>query len=187
MVAGNEASLGHAFMVRGQGGEWELMWRGSSNAFSASSFHHRCNGWGSTATIVRTPQNYVFGGFTPIPWESTGGVFYDIGRGCGGRTFVYSLLRAGTPSGTLLRCKNHNICTQNHSSCTNLCGPAFCSGPALFITDYSNFRTGSKTDMGDGRDNDLPPQQPYNEWLAGSYDKWTTEEVEVWRLAIAQY
>jgi hypothetical protein len=52
-----------------------LLWRGSRDGFTAGTFHERCDG-GS-----------VFGGFTPLEWDSDGHSKKDDGF----ETFVFSL------------------------------------------------------------------------------------------------
>eukprot|EP01050_Picozoa_sp_SAG11_P000960 SAG11_NODE_37_length_21777_cov_4.523711_10_plen_234_part_00 len=49
----------------------ELLWRASENGWSAEDFHRSCSRKGTTLTVVKDVQGYVFGGFTAVPW--TGG------------------------------------------------------------------------------------------------------------------
>lgn len=46
------------------------MWRGSRDGFSPRDFHQRCDGHGHTLTVIQDTDGNVFGGFTPIKWES---------------------------------------------------------------------------------------------------------------------
>jgi hypothetical protein len=52
------------------GSAFELIYRGSRDGFSAKDFHDRCDGRASTVTLIKTPQGFVFGGYTPSRWES---------------------------------------------------------------------------------------------------------------------
>jgi hypothetical protein len=47
-----------------------LLWRGSRDGFRALAFHRRCDGHANTLTIVRDTNGNIFGGFTPVQWES---------------------------------------------------------------------------------------------------------------------
>lgn len=47
-----------------------LLWRGSRDGFGAADFHRLCNGHPNTLTVIFTTDGYVFGGFTPVAWES---------------------------------------------------------------------------------------------------------------------
>ena len=46
---------------------WKLCYRASHHGWSSSTFHSRCDGKQRTVTIIRK-QQYVFGGYTDIPW-----------------------------------------------------------------------------------------------------------------------
>ena len=50
-------------------GEWRLLFRASSDGFTAENFHSRCNNKGPTVTIVQSGEN-IFGGFTEKSWRS---------------------------------------------------------------------------------------------------------------------
>ena len=46
---------------------WELCYRASTHGFSNRIFHERCDGKRSAVTIVKV-GDYVFGGYTDVPW-----------------------------------------------------------------------------------------------------------------------
>jgi hypothetical protein len=50
--------------------EFFLLWRGSRNGFTPKSFHDNCDGHINTLILIRDSQGFIFGGFTPISWES---------------------------------------------------------------------------------------------------------------------
>jgi hypothetical protein len=47
-----------------------ILWRGSTNGFRAVDFDQQCDGHENTLTLIRDSKGNVFGGFTPIAWES---------------------------------------------------------------------------------------------------------------------
>jgi hypothetical protein len=49
---------------------WLLLWRGSRDGFTAEEFHDRCDGHTNTLTLILDTDGNVFGGFTPVEWES---------------------------------------------------------------------------------------------------------------------
>jgi hypothetical protein len=49
---------------------FNLLWRGSSDGFTAREFHRRCDGHANTLTLILDTDGNVFGGFTPVEWES---------------------------------------------------------------------------------------------------------------------
>ena len=51
---------------------WVLIYRASRDGFGAAAFHSRCDNRGPTITIIQSKDNYLFGGYTAIPWTSDG-------------------------------------------------------------------------------------------------------------------
>jgi hypothetical protein len=47
-----------------------LLWRGNRDGFGASEFHRRCDGHANILTVILDTKGNVFGGFTPVEWES---------------------------------------------------------------------------------------------------------------------
>jgi hypothetical protein len=47
-----------------------LLWRGSRDGFDAEEFHDRCDGHANTLTVILDTNGNIFGGFTPVEWES---------------------------------------------------------------------------------------------------------------------
>ena len=60
------------------------------NGNSSKDFHNYCDNKGPTLTIIKTTKNSknrIFGGFTPLDFESYGGQKYDNDE----QTFIFSL------------------------------------------------------------------------------------------------
>jgi hypothetical protein len=51
----------------------KLLYRGSRDGFNSSDFHTKCNGQNDTITFICTTKDFIFGGYTPLSWDSTGG------------------------------------------------------------------------------------------------------------------
>jgi hypothetical protein len=47
-----------------------LLWRGSRDGFGSKEFHRRCDGHTNTLTVILDTEGNIFGGFTPVGWES---------------------------------------------------------------------------------------------------------------------
>jgi hypothetical protein len=47
-----------------------LLWRGSRDGFGYIEFHRRCDGHANTLTVISDSNGNIFGGFTPVKWES---------------------------------------------------------------------------------------------------------------------
>jgi hypothetical protein len=50
--------------------QFTLLWRGSRDGFGAGDFHRRCDGRPNTLTVILDTNGNIFGGFTPVAWES---------------------------------------------------------------------------------------------------------------------
>jgi hypothetical protein len=50
--------------------QFTLLWRGSRDGFRAGDFHSRCNRHANTLTVILDTDGNIFGGFTPVKWES---------------------------------------------------------------------------------------------------------------------
>jgi hypothetical protein len=53
-----------------RGKRFSLLWRGGRDGFGAADFHGRCDGHGNTLSVILDTNGNVFGGFTPVEWES---------------------------------------------------------------------------------------------------------------------
>jgi hypothetical protein len=53
------------------GNKFSLLWRGSRDGFKATQFHCRCDGHANTLTLILDTNGNIFGGFTPVEWESS--------------------------------------------------------------------------------------------------------------------
>jgi hypothetical protein len=53
-----------------RGKRFQNLWRGSRDGFGASHFHGRCEGHANTLTVILDTDGNIFGGFTPVEWES---------------------------------------------------------------------------------------------------------------------
>jgi hypothetical protein len=50
--------------------QFTLLWRGSRDGFGVRAFHERCDGHANTLTLILDTDGNIFGGFTPVEWES---------------------------------------------------------------------------------------------------------------------
>ncbi|XP_068735527.1 uncharacterized protein [Montipora capricornis] len=73
--------------VIGDDSRWELCYRSSTHGTSDYTFHSNCDGKSNTVTIVKK-NDFVFGGFTDLPWESNGKF------GATEKAFIFSLRNA---------------------------------------------------------------------------------------------
>jgi hypothetical protein len=53
-----------------QGQHFTMLWRDSRHGFEYSAFHDRCDNHTNTLTFILDTDGNIFGGFTPVKWES---------------------------------------------------------------------------------------------------------------------
>jgi hypothetical protein len=108
---------------------FSLLWRGSRDGFAASDFHNRCDGHTNTLTVILDTNNNIFGGFTPVAWES---------RQWNGKDGKQSNCRKSDPTrkSFLFTLRNpHNVSSRRFPLkyeesdgaiyCVDVCGPHF--------------------------------------------------------------
>jgi hypothetical protein len=49
---------------------FRLLYRGTRDSFQSGDFHRCCDGHAHTMTLVMSTDDWVFGGYTPVPWNS---------------------------------------------------------------------------------------------------------------------
>jgi hypothetical protein len=65
----------------------DLLYRGSRDGFRASAFHGRCDGHPNTVTLILSTNDCVFGGYTPLTWNSDGNWVSDPSR----TSFIFTI------------------------------------------------------------------------------------------------
>jgi hypothetical protein len=148
-----------------------LLYRATRDGFEGSVFHEKCDGKENTITIIETNGNYVFGGFTAAKWASYDGHIADT------KAFLFSLRRDG------VSCKHKFMVEDSNNAILGYprYGPIFGNGPDILINNNSNTNIGSYTYLGETYH--YPRRNKVREtFLAGSYDKWLTTEIEVYQI-----
>jgi hypothetical protein len=74
-----------------RGKRFVLLWRGSRDRFGGRKFHKRCDGHANTLTLILDTGGNVFGGFTPVQWESPPGLSYKYKCDDSLRSFLFTL------------------------------------------------------------------------------------------------
>ena len=59
----------------------------SKIGYKCEDFHKYCDNKGPTLSLVKTKQNKIFGGFTPLNWNDYDGHLFDPSN----QTFIFSL------------------------------------------------------------------------------------------------
>jgi hypothetical protein len=126
---------------------WKLLYRGSRDGFLASNFHGKCDGQSNTLTLIETTKGFIFGGFTPLAWDSTtSGYKSDSSQ----KSFLFTLKNAGNIEPRKFKLSNMSYAIYSYSGC----GPIFGNGHDIYVTDNYNSNNSSYTNLGNGYLND---------------------------------
>jgi len=149
---------------------FSLLWRGSRDGFDAAAFHRLCDGKANTVTVIKNTNGFIFGGFTAIPWSSSGNDEADS------TAFLFSLTN---PSNTLLKLKVK--LGQNAVSHYSSQGPRFGDND-LYVSSLSNTNRYSYMNL---VSYEFPNGKGGNEggkFIAGGSDNYfQTTEIEVFQ------
>jgi hypothetical protein len=136
-------------MILGKSKEtnWKLLYRGSRDGFTASNFHEKCDNRTNTLTLIETTKGFIFGGFTPIAWESNTNLNKPDSSG---RSFLFSLQNArnSEPRKFML------MSGKNAIYCNSSCGPCFSGHCDLSVQYNCNTSTNNSTNLGGSYVND---------------------------------
>jgi hypothetical protein len=163
---------------------WKLCYKATRDGFSVKTFRSLCSNKGETITIIKSSNGYVFGGYTPIPWDSSNTYKFNS------KTFLFSMKN---PGGTGPQKLENNGPSHSNQYSTyqgagygfdcffNFFSPTFGGGHDLHICDNSNTNEGSYSNLGFAFS---LPEYTYNttqiqNYFTGSYN-FTTSEIEVY-------
>lgn len=151
---------------------WTLIYKATRDGFDETIFHQHCDHQGPTMTIILSNNNYLFGGYTAIPWTSENGSYKTDNT-----AFLFTLTNPHRipPTKYMIRSANTQYAVYHHPSF----GSTFGSGHDLCLTNnriengtsYSSFSGTFYDTTGKG-----------NTTFTGAYN-FTPSDVEVYRLA----
>jgi hypothetical protein len=126
--------------------KWNLLYRGSVDGFRASDFHRKCDNQSNTLTLIETTKGFVFGGFTPLAWDSSSGDKSDSSQ----KSFLFTLKnpRKSAPHAFSMTKSGRTI------HCGSSYGPIFGSACDIIVGDSCNASNSSYTVLGTSFVND---------------------------------
>jgi hypothetical protein len=130
-----------------EGKHFKILWRGSRHGFEAEEFHRRCDGHANTLTVILDTKGNIFGGFTPVEWESPEGWAWKPDDSL--KSFIFTLKNPHNIPARKFPIKAERkdlaiFCDSREGSCFN--------GIAIF--DNCNARTTNRTYNGSFYSND---------------------------------
>lgn len=149
--------------------KWKRIFRASKDGFASYQFHTKCDGKGPTVCVIQSSIGNIFGGYTSIPWSSSGAYQFDP------NAFLYILKskqrRGQKPTKWGVNHQNRNSVYHNSSY-----GLTFGGGHDMYLVNNCNTSNGSYSSLGNSyaapKDNNL---------LAGSYN-FLVSDYEVFQL-----
>ena len=142
--------------------EWQLIYRGSRDGFTANSFHSKCNGKSKTLVIIKSNYNYIFGGYTEQDWN--GNQVYKNDP----KAFIFSIVNSSN-----IPQKYLNNSQQTAIYCDLTCGPIFGNASKYDINVNVNFAASQQI-----TNNQSSYSIPSNFYLGGN-PNYTITEIEV--------
>jgi hypothetical protein len=125
---------------------WRLLYRGTRDGFGASDFHAKCDQQSNTVTIILTTAGYIFGGFTPIAWDSSNAPKADNT----GKSFLFSLKNPRNAEPTIFPLSNASEAIRCYPSY----GPIFAGNCDVSVVNNCDQSASSHTNLGNGYKND---------------------------------
>lgn len=153
--------------------KWKLLYRASVDGYTAYDFHSKCDTHSNTLTMIKTTDNYVFGGYTRALWADDYR-YNHYGGQCryknDDNSFIFSLINnLGKPVIFGIKDNSYAICALENY------GPTFGYGHDIYISDSSNTNTNSYSNLGGSYENSLQ-----NFYLAGTRN-FRVAEIEVFK------
>jgi hypothetical protein len=117
----------------------KLLYRGSQDGFGSSDFHRKCDGQTDTITFIQTTKDFIFGGYTPIAWDSSDSYKPDSSQ----KSFVFTLTNPHSIGSRRFALKPDHL---NYAICASPSyGPIFGNGNTICVCDKCNSCNSSYT------------------------------------------
>jgi hypothetical protein len=154
---------------------WPLLWRGNRDGFTAEEFHRRCDGQANTLTLILDTDGNVFGGFTPVAWENSGGGKTDHSM----HSFLFTLKNPhGVPSRKFALKKENKVVAI-------YCYSKWCAGFGngdICVQDNCNTNRNSWTHIGSRWRTTMYVNKTKVEDFFTGAEKFTVKEIEVFEM-----
>jgi hypothetical protein len=149
-----------------------LLYRGSRDGFEGSSFHRHCDGKSRTVTFIETSKGFIFGGYTPLSWESKQAYKSDDSQ----QSFLFTLKNSANTEPKMFALKSN--CKQYAIYCNPDYGPTFGAGHDFCIC-HNVQGSSSSSNFGHSYNNDTGHDG--QTFLAGERN-FTVKEIEVFQI-----
>lgn len=151
---------------------WKLVYRGSEHGFRGVDFHGKCDRQSNTVTLILTTTGCIFGGFTPVSWDSSNVYKPDPTN----ESFLFRI--KDSRNNDALRFPILNPSFAIH--CGPSYGPTFGNAHDLYVADCCNQNTNSYTNLGTAYTNDTGING--KEVFTGDYN-FKVQEIEIFSMS----
>ncbi|KAJ5075551.1 pep-cterm sorting domain-containing protein [Anaeramoeba ignava] len=158
-----------------------LGYSAKKDGFCGKSFHQKCDNSGRSLVVIQTTNGSIFGGFTDVGWRRTTGNNFWIKDE---NAFIFTLRNIQKTEPQRFKLKKskskYSILYRDYH------GPSFGGGDITIYSSSSNQEDLFDTFYSDfGYTYEVPSQiedtlQKAKIFLAGSFDNWKIEEIEVY-------
>jgi hypothetical protein len=152
--------------------QWRLLYRGSRDGFASSQFHGKCDNVSNTITLIITTDGFIFGGFTPLAWDSSSQYKPDTS----GKSFLFSIKNPHNIEAGKIALKD----SRYGIYCSSSYGPVFGSGYDIKVVDDCDKNTSSYTRLGVGYANNTGVGD--SQFFTGQQN-FTVKEIEIFAIS----
>jgi hypothetical protein len=150
---------------------FRLLYRGSRDGFQASDFHRLCNGHPNTLTLVRSSNDSVFGGYSPVAWTSRNNYGHDQDL----KSFLFTLRNPHNLPPQMFALTKREYAIYDYGNY----GPAFGNNNDLCVYTQCNVNNNSYSNLGSAYTNDTGIAG--NAVFTGAYN-FTVREIEIFEV-----
>jgi hypothetical protein len=170
MILGPDLDLSvlHEFEKR----PWKLLYRGSEHGFRFSDFHAKCDQCSNTVAVILTTTGCIFGGFTPLAWDSTPAWKSDSAK----RSFLFQIKDSRNSGPRKFSISKPSLAIY----CNTTYGLTFGNGHDLYVADCCNQNAVSYTNLGSAYVNDTGLK---GEHVFTGERHFTVKEIEVFSIS----
>jgi hypothetical protein len=154
--------------------QWKFLYRWTADGFSNSNFHAKCDGHANTVTLIETTKGFIFGGFTPIAWDSSDTYKPDSSE----KSFVFTLKNPRDSDARKFALKDRSraiYCGSSH-------GPSFGNYNDIYVANGCNANSSSNTRLGSQYVNDTGIDRKQ---VFARETNFTVKEIEVFTIDLS--
>ena len=152
---------------------WRILYRASTNGYSAESFHRHCDGHSPTFVVVVNDSGDICGGFTDVAWSAPNDPKgkYQVSES----SFLFTLINSKNVPPSKFDVIKKRFAVAHHRQC----GPCFGAGADLFISNNCNKNMDSYSNLPHSYDG----QNENENLLMGEYN-FIVKDYEVFTLNV---